>query len=198
LSTEELYHEKPGFHHPQTKQEQAFQFLFQQYYNRIFGNTLQLVKIRAVAEDIAQQVFMKAWEKREQLTDLEQPAAWLFQIARNLMADRLRDEFKKEQYTTYALELLEMQSASPEDVLMLRQKRELLHRSVQTLSPRQKEVYRLSTEEGLSYHEIADRLGITRDTVKEHLQIARTKIKQYLSEHREELIGLILLSEIFY
>ena len=182
----------------QSSEEQAFQRLFQQYYNRIFGKTLQLVKIRAVAEDVAQQVFLKVWEKRAQLVTLEQPAAWLFQIARNLIADRLREELKKEKYIAYALELLEMQSASPEEVLILRQKRSLLQRSMELLSPKQKEAYRLSTEEGLTYQEIAARMGISRETVKEYLRIARSKIVQYLGEHREELMGLLLLSDFFY
>lgn len=177
--------------------EQAFQLLFQQYYSRIFGKALQLVKIRSVAEDVAQQVFLKVWEKRSQLADLEQPAAWLFQIARNLIADRFREELKKEQYVAYALALLEMQDVSPEDKMIYRQKSDLLRKSMETLSPRQKEVYLLSREEGLSYNEIADRLGISRDTVKEYLKIARDKMMEYLSEHRDELLYVLLLSEIF-
>lgn len=73
-------------------EDRAFSALFEQYYKHIYGNTLRLVKVQAIAEDIAQQVFLNVWERRQQLTEVGNPKAWLFQIARNLIANRFREK----------------------------------------------------------------------------------------------------------
>jgi RNA polymerase sigma-70 factor (ECF subfamily) len=175
----------------------AFAIICEKYYNRIYGNTLQIVKIKVVAEDIAQEVFLRLWEQREKLAGVDNPQAWIFQIARHLISDRYREQLKEDQYIKFAFELLENQSIStPEDVLIGRQRAELLKRSMETLSPKQREAYRLSREEGKSYMEIAELMGISKETVKEHIHLALHKIRQYLLDHKEELIGLVLLSKI--
>ncbi|SMC44329.1 RNA polymerase sigma factor [Pedobacter africanus] len=181
-----------------SSEDREFSSLFEKYYKQIYGNTLRLVKVQVIAEDIAQQVFLNVWERRQQLAEVENPKAWLFQIARNLIASRFREKLLEDKYLTFAMELLESNSESPEDIVVNIERAELLDKSLEGLSPKQKQVYQLSRQDGKTYEEIATELGIRKDTVKEYIQIALAKIRQYLITHKNELISIILFSNIFY
>lgn len=198
MPTESLYEERELFSRIAGGDEYAFSLLFDKYYNRIFGKALQVVKVYAVAEDVSQQVFLKVWENREHLLVVEMPVSWLFAIARNLIADRMREQMMEEKYLRFAMDLLEPGPASPEDLVIHRQTKQLLERSMERLSLRQREVYRLSREEGKTYQEIAVHIGIGKDTVKEYMQLALAKIRQYLLEHKEELISLLIAENLFF
>ncbi|MEJ2884604.1 RNA polymerase sigma factor [Pedobacter sp. GR22-6] len=179
-------------------EDRLFSTLFEQYYKQIYGNTLRLLKIQAIAEDIAQQVFLNVWERRHQLPEVADHKAWLFQIARNLIASRFREKLLEEKYLAFAIEMLESSSESPEDIVMNIERNELLDKSLESLSPKQKEVYQLSRQDGKTYEEIAQELGIRKDTVKEYIQIALSKIRQYLIENKNELISIIIFSNILH
>lgn len=196
MSTGQPYDEKALIARISAGDEGAFSVLFEKYYTRIYGNALQLLKVPAMAEDIAQQVFLRVWEHRSRLNEVEQLRAWLFQIARNLIADRFREKVLEERYISFAIELLQSTGESPEDVIMHRQRADILKQALDGLSPKQRAVYSLSREEGKTYQEIAEQLGISRDTVKEYMQIALARIRQYLIDHKDELIMLILFSNI--
>lgn len=197
LLASQSYEEKQLISLVSAGDQHAFSILFEKYYKRIYGTALQLIKVQVLAEDIAQQVFLQVWERRAQLANVTLFAPWLYQIAKNLAADFFRKQLLEERYVRFALEILENSGDSPEDLLIHRQRTELLKRSLDGLSNKQREVYRLSREEGKTYQEIADELGISKDTVKEYIQIAVGKIKEYLLTHREELISMVVLSKYF-
>lgn len=170
----------------------AFAQLFERLYDRVYSTALQYCKITATAEDVAQQVFLKVWEKRQLLATIKNAEAWLFTIARNQVMDVLRRDLLTDKYSHYILEIVQEEENSPEQLLISRQKQEIIDKCVQGLSPKQLEVYRLNRDEGLTYQEIAHKLGISRDTVKEHIAKALNHIRVYLMEHRDELIILFL------
>ncbi|MEZ2444748.1 RNA polymerase sigma factor [Chitinophaga sp. RCC_12] len=194
MSTIQSYSDKELVSLISRDNEHAFSIFFSRYYNRIYGKSLQIVKVSAIAQDIAQQVFLAVWERRAELPKVKEPSAWLFGIARNLVADLFRSKLVEEKYLRFAIEFLETAGQSPEDLILNQQRSEILSRSLQELSPKQKEIYKLSREEGKTYQEIADLLGVSKETVKEYMQIALAKIRKYLLIHREELIQLILMA----
>ena len=182
-----------------TKTDQSlFDELFNTYYSRIYGKALQLCKVHATAQDIAQQVFLKVWEKRADLANAPNPQAWLFSVAKHQIVDVFRDQLIKDKYTEFALLLLEQEASSPEDLLITRQQKQLLERSLESLSPKQKEVYELNRHEGMTYVEIAGRLGISRDTVKEYMGLAIAKIKKFIKEQRAEWLLISALGQLFF
>lgn len=173
---------------------EAFNQVFSRYYDRIYATALQYCKVDTLAEDVAQQVFLKLWEKREMLPSVKNPEGWLFTIARNQVLDILRQQVMNQRYTEYIKEIFLEEEASPEQLMINRQKKELLKRSLSQLSPKQQEVYRLNREQGLTYEEIARELGIGKATVKEHMGNALHRIRQFIMDHRHELISLLIIS----
>lgn len=171
----------------------GFEAIYTRYYDRIYSIALQYSKVEETAEDVVQQVFLKVWEKRNTLAEINNPEAWLFTLARNQVLDVLKKQASSVKYKKYVQELFsESQETSPEHLLIIRQRKELLERSLQELSPKQLEVYRLNREKGMTYEEIAQHLGIGHATVKEHIANALAKIRRFLLEHKEELSLFIL------
>ena len=141
---------------------------------------LKHVKIPALAEDLAQDVFVKLWMKREDLGSVENIDAWLFTLARNHLHDHYRKLSTEKKYQESVWNHLERQSNV---VLLEIYKKELeneIEELLDSLSPRQKEVYILSRRNGLSLDEIAERLKISPNTAKNHLVQALKVIRNGL------------------
>jgi RNA polymerase sigma-70 factor (ECF subfamily) len=69
----------------------------------------------------------------------------------------------------------------------------LLNEAIETLSPKQKDVFQLSRVQGLSYKEIAELMQISPNMVQEHASIALHKIKKYLTQHADIHFAVMLL-----
>lgn len=169
----------------------AFATLFNNYHSRIFSTALQYCKVREHANDITQLVFAILWEKRTTLRTVQDAEAWMWTITKNQTLKLLRKESHHKSYVTYAKALFEEESDTPLNRLILRQKGEVIEEIIKSLPPRQEEVYRMTRHQGASYAEIADKLGIGIETVKEHMAKALKKIRAQLLLYREDIISLM-------
>lgn len=172
----------------------AFRQVFDLYADRMHAAVYNYTKSKFIAEDLTQEVFIRLWDHRRLLTDIEDPAAYLYRMVFNHINNYLKKS---------ANELRIIENAqrwkSPHDngTIQQIQGNEMAHiiaTAVERLPPRKKIIYRLSREQGLSYHEIADQLDLSPNTVKNHLVEAMKLLRGYLKEHALELSILILHS----
>lgn len=170
--------------------EPSFTKLYQQYYSRVFSTALQYCKIRALAEDIAQQVFFVVWEKRSSLTTIENGESWLWTVARNLTMNVLRKEASRQTYITHIKERFEQEDHTPLQELLNKQKGERIKKIINILTPRQQQVYKLSRDNGMTYAEIAKALHLSPDTVKEYMTEALKTIRKMLLQYKDEILLL--------
>lgn len=173
--------------------EPSFTTLYHQYYSRIFSTALQYCKVRSLAEDIAQQVFSIVWEKRASLATIENGESWLWTVTRNQTMNLLRKESSRQTYITYIKEQFAYEEASPLQELLNKQKGERIEQIINSLSPRQQQVYKLSRNEGMTYAEIARTLAVSPDTVKEYMVNALKTMRKMLLQHKDEIIILATL-----
>lgn len=173
----------------------AFARLFHAYKFKLFGFIHKLTGSPQVAEDVVQDVFLKLWNEREKLGDIEAFGSYLFRMAQN----RAVNGFRRMAREASLLRDIPLQEAephlTPQGRLALKETQERLQRAVEGLPPRQKAIYLLSREQGVKHEEIARRLSITTGTVKNHMiQALRTLRKQLLrAPHSAEIILLPLL-----
>ena len=173
--------------------EQAFALLFRHYYPFLADHLLRVVNSEPVMEELLQDVFLKIWMNREALTKVENFAAYLYIVSKNhaLNAlEKLASEFNAKSRYLKDPQLFEDQPGDEHKALQTA----LLDEAIDSLPERQKQVYLLHRHERLSYIEIAEKLGIGRETVKTHLEKAVKSIKEYLGD---KLAILILLLQIF-
>ncbi|WP_164735217.1 RNA polymerase sigma-70 factor [Pseudoflavitalea rhizosphaerae] len=175
--------------------QDAFATLFRTYSNPLYKNALRMLKSEFWAEEIIQVVFTQLWQNRFNLEKVETPAAYLFRMVTNKARDRMRSHERemKMQYWLAAQGNEETGTGQKADQETLHQ---LLEKAVNTLSPQRKEVYLLKYQERLSYEEIAQKLGISKNTVRNHMTRALEEIRLFLQQHAD-LICLILYCSFF-
>ncbi|MFN6961215.1 MAG: RNA polymerase sigma factor SigZ [Rhodocyclaceae bacterium] len=130
----------------------------------------------ASAEDLLQEVFLRALRQKNGLCGIDKPRAWLFQTARNLLIDRLR--LAKEQ-----VELPDdLAEEAEEDAPVVDSLTQCLPRVLSELSTQDREAIELCDLEGMSQREYARRLGLSLPAAKSRVQRARARLKARMSE----------------
>lgn len=161
----------------------AFKKVYELYQGRIFLFAYRFTKSKAAAEEIVQEVFVRLWEKREKVQINKNFSSYLLTITKNLVLDGLRKAAldKKVQQQIYNY-MQALQNTSAEQ--MIQKELDRLHRqALDTLSPQRRNVYLLSREEELSYEQIAERLHISKNTVRNIMGEALQTIREFISSH---------------
>jgi RNA polymerase sigma-70 factor (family 1) len=175
--------------------EHAFRLIFHAFSDRVFSFSFRLTRSQETAEEMVQEVFLKIWINRASLVDVSNFNGYLYTITRNLAFNTLkRISIEEKAKTTLQREFADKHSDTEETVIH-RDYQQLLNRAISHLPPQQRLVYSLCHQEGLRYEEVAQRLKISRLTVKTHMQQAlRTLKSQFASVLRA---GVVLISIIF-
>ena len=175
--------------------EKAFAVLVERKWNNIHSQALTYLKSTQIAQDIVQEVFLKVWQKRSELINIERFDSWLFIMARNQIISELRKKLALP-LKQDALEIFEEQSHLPDKSLSYKNLSELIAKAIELLPLQQKKAYLLSRDEGLSHKEIAEQMQLSTDTAKKHICRALNFLRTYISSHAEMTI-LILVSLFF-
>lgn len=173
--------------------ETAFAELFHRYKYKLFGYIFKLTQSKEITEDVVQDVFLKLWQKKETLAELDQFGPYLFRIAQYHAINGFR------RMATEALAVAAIQPPPEtgvfniEDQLVAKEIEQRLHEAIQKLPPQQQLVYRLSREEGLKHDEIARRLQISPSTVKNHMMAALRTLREQIDPHSSAISLAVLL-----
>ena len=143
----------------------AFEKIFSLYHKRIYNFCLRLLPCRDDAEETVQKVFVALWEQRAQLDEFKPFIPYLFSIARYM----IYQDFRRSVYSKAVFEELSLRNTglgeTTKDEVLFKELSDILNKLVQQLPPRQKEIFHLSRDSGLTYKEIAAELGISDHTV---------------------------------
>lgn len=177
--------------------ESAFRLLFNEHWQNMYGVAYMLTKSAPMAEDMVQEIFMKLWIKREQLPKVENFRNYLFILARNHIFNELKKKSTDILFTNHLFEYFHDIKETPEKKLLQKEAQQIIGEIIEHLPQQQKLIYSLSRDEGLSRNEIADRLGIAPNTVRNHLARALEMIRHELQRDVNGAFLWICLMEIF-
>ena len=165
----------------------AFTCLYNRYAKQVFNFSKLYVSVE-VSEEIVQDVFIKLWFNRSQISIDKNFEGYLFIITRNHIFDQCRKNKNSNYFMLSLLSAFEYQSDDDlEGELCSAELKEIIEGLIENLPPRCKEVFYLSRYEQLTNAEIANKLGISKKTV----EAAITRALKYLKEH---LLLIIFLS----
>lgn len=174
--------------------EEAFAALFNTYKDKLFGFAMALTNSTVKAEDLVQDVFLKIWQNRFRIAEIENINAFIFRMAQNQAIDELR-RFSKETLA-HSSEFVNEESLSPNPAEHLLNKEilEKIDEAINQLPPQQKRIYTLYNVDGYKYHEIASDLNLSVSTVRNHLSQAIGNIRKLLSlTYPEQLFVLFVI-----
>jgi RNA polymerase sigma-70 factor (ECF subfamily) len=159
----------------------AFEEIVKRYQRRVYGVALRIVRRHEVADDVAQEAFMRAHQALSTF-DLERPfGPWIARIAANLAINHVRSPEARETSLPEGHAEVPAPGRGALDLVLEREAREVLERALRDLPAEQRAVFALRTFEDLSYREIAEALGISMGTVMSRLSRARERLREALA-----------------
>lgn len=158
----------------------AFNAIFLRWYPQVARFLISLVKERALAEDLAQGVFLKLWTYRENLDPSKSLKNWLFVLARNAALDVFKS--KRHLLSAKMPEHLDLQASDRTEFLAeYEETNSRIGRIVEQMPPQRRQIFRMSRYEQLSHEEIALLLGLSVRTVEKHIFLALQDIRKYMT-----------------
>ena len=147
-----------------------FKNLFDTYFDTIRNFVFFRCGDEDTASDIAQDVFMKVWEKRKQLSN-DNLKALLYKMANEMTISNYRKARNRNDFEQ-SMTLNEESDLSPEDEILFTEFRSLYAKSLKQMPETQRVVFLMSRYEELKYHEIAERLNISIKAVEKRMSAA--------------------------
>jgi RNA polymerase sigma-70 factor (ECF subfamily) len=159
----------------------AFERLFHRYYPMVLNFTASLVKNQAVAEDIAQNCFMKLWLNRFSLHQSQSIKNYLCVLSRNDSINYLRSARSKSVGLGSQFESHMQNPNNVEDWMTFAETNIRLRHNIEALPPKRRAIFMMSRYEHMSNMEIAVKLNLSVRTVEKHIELALKDLRQSLS-----------------
>lgn len=153
----------------------ALKLIYNKYWNRLYLSAYNILKDQQICEDIIQEIFIKLWNKRENIEIKVSLKSYLFASTRY-------EVYRQVRYGSVYEGLFEnvydrMETPSEYGNIEHRELLSQINSIVDKLSTKCKVVYKLSREEQLSHKQIASQLDISPKTVENHLNKALRQLR---------------------
>jgi RNA polymerase sigma-70 factor (ECF subfamily) len=173
----------------------AYYNLYERYSKRLYGFVLRYIKQESDAEEIVQEVFIKIWESRSKIDVYSSFESFLFTVAYNATISLFRKRVTETKYMEHLKSIQQFENAPDlTDEIIFNELNKKVKSLLNELTPRQKEIFQLSREEGLTHNEIAKKMNISLNTVKKHI----TNTLTFLKSHIDTSLMLNLLFVYLY
>ncbi|MBE6622660.1 MAG: sigma-70 family RNA polymerase sigma factor [Ruminococcaceae bacterium] len=169
----------------------AFGKLLEKYSSFVYRTVFYDIKSKEDAEDISQEVFIKAYKALANFRSDSEFSTWIYRICKNTIYDYIRKSSREK-----SIPLSEMSSGDendriydipddsgkydPEKTYISKETADIVNDAISSLSEEHKSIILMRDIEGYSYGEIADILSIEEGTVKSRLSRARNSLKKKL------------------
>lgn len=163
--------------------DKAMEILFKKYYTYLCRILIRVIPEKNTAEDLAQDVFLDIWRKRDTINISVSLKAYLRRAARNKALNYIRDRKIRWEDDENQPEI-ESTMVGANQLLEAEELQQLINRSIDQLPERCRLVFSLSRFEDMTYQEVADELGISIKTVENQiskaLKLLRVSLGNYL------------------
>ena len=160
--------------------KKSVQVLFARHNVRVYRFILRLLGNESAAEDLVSEVFLDVWRKADRFESRSQVSTWLMAIARNKALTVLRRRTTAELDEEVA-EFIEDPSDNPEVAMQKTQRSAVLQDCLSELSPAHREIVDLVYYHEKSIDEVAEIIGVPRNTVKTRTFYARKRIAELMA-----------------
>ncbi|QEM11397.1 RNA polymerase sigma factor [Mucilaginibacter rubeus] len=176
--------------------EAAYNELYGRYAVQINRFMQKYLHSAVLSEDATHDVFIKIWNKREQLKNVQSFKAYLFTVARNQALDNLKTAFRTESAISQISATITEYRNTVEEERLTKEYLLFIENVLAALPQRSREIFALCREQGKTYDQAAKELGISRNAIKNHMVLTM----KVLSSKVETELGIslsILLAVVF-
>ena len=166
--------------------QEAFRLIFERYSRPVISFIYDLVGDRELAEELAQETFVRAFKNLRNLRTEAKLSTWLFGIAKNVARESLRARARDSRHVDLEDKLvLDLSDRGPVPVSQLLNKElnEVVQRSLASLDDDKRLVFTLKVFQQCSYEEIAEITGFSIPKLKTDLHLARTEMRKRVGQY---------------
>lgn len=175
----------------ETNDMAAYEELYYAFYTSLCHFAISVIRSKQQAEEIVSDVFIKIWQTRRTLSNVNNVSVYLYTSVRNKAIDYLKANrrhivvhFSEEDWGNLLIEL-----RNPSDYCVSADMMKKINAAINYLPPQCKIIFKLVREDGLTYKQVAAILRISPLTVRNQLSIAIRKIGEMLPEYIYEKPG---------
>jgi len=164
----------------------AFDLIVKRYKNQLMNFVYRFLGNSEEAEDLVQETFLRVYRNRRAYQKVAKFSTWIYTIAGNLAKTELRKRKRRKFFSISDLGYNEKdydisdEAYNPEKDVDSRMKEEIIHREINDLSPKFRQVILLRDVQQLSYEEISQIVKIPLGTVKSRVNRGRLKLQERL------------------
>jgi RNA polymerase sigma-70 factor (ECF subfamily) len=166
----------------------AFRELYHTFHKRLHYFALALVKTKEAAEEIVEDVFIKLWNQRTTITQINHLRVYLYTATKNTALNYLSRKAREsivEPFDNIDISLQET-GVSPEEIMITAETYQKIRQAVEGLPPRCKMIFKLIREDGLRYKEVSEILNISINTIDAQMAIAIQRITEAVRKEFEK------------
>lgn len=146
--------------------------------NKLFRFAYRMLGREDEAQDVVQEVFIKVWNGRDQMSEVQNWEAWCMRLTKNLSLDRLRATQRKATDSIQEGFDIRQETLTPHETTELGESMERINQLIASLPEKQRQVIHLRDVEGYSYNEICEILDLDMSQVKVNLFRARNSVRE--------------------
>jgi len=158
----------------------GFEILFKHYYNTMCSYAMRYVTTREAARDVVSEVFYKFWKNRSAINIQISCRAYLFSAVKHQACNYISRECKKDSQIEEQHNQSSAATYNPEELMLYEELHHRVESAIASLTPQCQTVFMLSRSEGLTYHEIAERLKISQKAVEAQISRALKLLRPLL------------------
>jgi RNA polymerase sigma-70 factor (family 1) len=160
---------------------QAYHALYDLFFKNLHRFCFSFVKSSEVAEEIVSDVFIKLWQIRNKLPEIENLKVYLYRIAKNFCLNYITRHFKN---PSTSFDEMDIEAVicldNPEELCISADIINTIQQSIRQLPPQCRLIFQMVKEDGMRYKEVADILHISVLTVRNQVAIATRKVAEAL------------------
>jgi RNA polymerase sigma-70 factor (family 1) len=162
----------------------AYKELYYLFFDGLHRFSFSFVKSKEAAEEIVSDVFIKLWQMRSRLTEINNLKVYLFTVTKNFSINYIQRNYKNASLSIDAMDIEPViELGNPEELCISSETLQTIRKIIQELPPQCRLIFQLIKEDGLKYKEAAEVLNISVLTVRNQLAIAIRKIGAALPAH---------------
>ena len=158
----------------------AFEQIYERYWMKLYADAVRRVGSTEEAKDLVQDLFITLWAKRETIVIHKSLGAYLFTSIKHRILNYIKSNVVRNDYLHSLGNAIDQFDNSVEQNVTAEDLENFINKRIDDLSPRVKEVFLLSRNENLSVKEIAEKLNVSDQTVKNQLTKAVKDLRIYM------------------
>ncbi|HEY0176886.1 MAG TPA: sigma-70 family RNA polymerase sigma factor [Pedobacter sp.] len=177
-----------------SNKRRAFELAFNEHWDALFRQAYRKVQSADEAKDLVQEVFLALWDNMEKLDMDDHLLPYLYAVLRNKILMQYKKDAVRLRYAMNITIKEEDYEPSSHHLMINKELQAIIDDEVNKMPPRMREVHLLQKEGNHSIKEIAERLNLSEQTIKNQLHTASNRLKLRLRIYDSSLstIGLIL------